>query len=366
MPGRLCPGTEDMRMTQPTPGIDRERGLDRLESTITGQPDAISQAITANFDGIRDAAVLIAGARRVRLCGVGLSATTAQVAEQILRTIGIDARSAHAFDVASYPTSFDPGDLLLVFAHRGTNAYTARVLQRAIHAGLKTIVISDQPDGMRGSDVRIDTTHGRDEDTAAAPFTASLAILAAVAARCEPQSRLAAFVASLPEMTRTMLATRETATDVATTISHSQQRALIVGPGGNAGAARAGALLLKTLAHMPCEGMHLEDAIHGGLLAMRPDDLLVQLAPTGAADDRQADLAVVSNAIGFARWKIGGKPDGTRWHTPLPETVEALTPILTAIPLQWLALEASRAAGIDLDDTSQPILYAEAFSAIGL
>jgi glucosamine--fructose-6-phosphate aminotransferase (isomerizing) len=353
-------------MTQPAPGIDRGHGLDRLEATIAGQPDAISSAITANFDGIRDAAVLLAGARRVRLCGVGLSAITAQVGEQILRTIGIDARAAHAFDIASYPTSFDPGDLLVVFAHRGTNAYTARVLQRAIHAGLKTIVISDQPDGMRGSDVRIDTTRGQDENINAAPFTAALAIIAAAAARCEPQSRIATAVAALPEMTRTLLGTHVQATEVANEAIEDGRRTLIVGAGGNAGSARAGALLVKTLANLVCEGMHLEDAIHGGLLALRPDDLLIQIAPAGAADDRHADLAVVANAIGFVRWKIGGKSDGTRWHTPLPATVEALTPILTAIPLQWFALEAARAAEVDLDDASQSTLYAEAFSAIGL
>jgi glucosamine 6-phosphate synthetase-like amidotransferase/phosphosugar isomerase protein len=352
-------------MSQPTPGIERTDGLERLEAAIAGQPDAISQAITANFDGIRDAAVLVAGARRVRLCGVGISAVTAQVAEQILRTIGIDARSAHAFDTATYPTSFDPGDLLITFAHRGTNAYTARVLQRAIHAGLKTVVISDQPDGMRGADARIDTTRGR-ADAPAAPFTAALATLAAIAARTEPQSRLATAVASLPEMARAMLATHETATAVADYASGPDRRTLIVGAGGNAGAARAGALLVKTLAHVTCEGMHLEDAIHGGLLAHRPDDLLIQLAPTGAADDRQADLAVVSNSIGFPRWTIGARHDGSRWFTQLPETVEALTPILTAIPLQWFALEATRAAGVSIDDTTRSTLYADAFSAIGL
>lgn len=353
-------------MTQPIPGVDRDHSLDRLAATISGQPDAIAQAITANFDGIRDAAVLLAGARRVRLCGVGLSAMTAQVAEQILRTIGIDARAAHAFDVATYPTSFDPGDVLLVFAHRGTNAYTARVLQRAIHAGLKSIVIADQPDGLRGSDVRIDTTGGLEADAPAAPFTAALAILAAAAARCEPRSRMSAAVASLPEMARAMLPSRDVAAEVATVAIQPDRRTLILGAGGNAGSARAGALLIKTLAHLTCEGMHLEDAIHGGLLALRPDDLLVHLAPSGAAGDRQADLAVVSNSIGFQRWQIGGTPGGSRWHTPLPATVEALTPILTAIPLQWLALEATRAAGIDVDEASMPALYAEAFSAIGL
>jgi len=352
-------------MTQPTPGIERTDGLARLEAAIAGQPDAISQAITANFDGIRDAAVLLAGSRRVRLCGVGLSAISAQVAEQILRTIGIDARSANAFDTATYPTSFDPGDLLIVFAHRGTNAYTARVLQRAIHAGLKTVVISDQPDGMRGADVRIDTSRGR-EDAPAAPFTGALAILAAIAARTEPQSRLATAVASLPEMTRTMLATRETATAVAAEAAQPDRRTLILGSGGNAGAARAGALLVKTLAHLICEGAHLEDALHGGLLAHRPDDLVIQIAPAGAADDRQADFAVVSNSIGFPRWKIGALNDGSRWHTPLPATVEALTPILTAIPLQWFALEVTRAAGIDVDEARPLAPYEEAFSAIGL
>lgn len=353
-------------MTQPTPGVDRDHDLDRLEATITGQPDAISHAITANFDGIRDAAVLLVGARRIRLCGVGLSAMTAQVGEQVLRTIGMDARAANAFDIATYPTSFDPGDLLLVFAHRGTNAYTARVLQRAIHAGLKTIVISDQPDGMRGADVRIDTTSGLDEQTPAAPFTAALAILAATAARCEPQSPLATAVASLPEMARTMLNAHSTAADVAETSAQPDLRSLIVGAGGNAGAARAGALLVKALAHTACEGIHLEDAIHGGLLGLRHGDVLVQLAPAGAADDRQADLAVVANTLELARWKLGGTPDGARWHTPLPSTIEALTPILTAIPLQWLALETTRAAATTLDDDRYSAIYVEAFSAIGL
>jgi glucosamine 6-phosphate synthetase-like amidotransferase/phosphosugar isomerase protein len=163
-----------------------------------------------------------------------------------------------------------------------------------------------------------------------------------------------------------MLPTRETAAAVADYAIHPDRRTLILGAGGNAGAARGGALLVKTLAHSICEGMHLEDAIHGGLLAHRPDDLLIQLAPAGAADDRQADLAVVSNSIGLPRWKIGALNDGSRWHSPLPDTVEAITPILTAIPLQWFALETTRAAGIVLDDTSQSAQYAEAFSAIGL
>ena len=67
---------------------------------IAARPAAIADAITANFDTIRPAAALTIAARRVRLCGVGTSASAALVGEYLLRLVGIDARVSTATPLA--------------------------------------------------------------------------------------------------------------------------------------------------------------------------------------------------------------------------------------------------------------------------
>ena len=37
---------------------------------------------------------------------------------------GMDARAVNAFDLAVYPTNFDPGELLIIYTHRGGANYT--------------------------------------------------------------------------------------------------------------------------------------------------------------------------------------------------------------------------------------------------
>lgn len=338
-----------------------------LEETIAGQPTAISDAITSNFDTIRAAAALLAGSRRVRLCGVGASGHAAIVGEHMLRSIGVDARATHAFDLATYPTSFDPGELLIVISHRGGRTFSARALQRAVHAGLKTIAVVGQGGTLSGADVTIETVPLERSSTHTASYTAAISVLAAIAARCEPRSSLAPAVASLQESVRSMLASRDTAREVARVMVEPGRRTLITGVFGNHATARGGALSVKEAAYLVVEGNHVEDALHGAILALNPDDVLIQIAPEGPADDRHADLAVVANEIGLHRWKIGGARDGSRWHTDLPASPEIISPILTTIPLQWLALECALSLGTDPDvfrrDDER---FDKAFSAITL
>jgi glutamine---fructose-6-phosphate transaminase (isomerizing) len=353
-------------MTQSGSGVAQQQ-ISALEETIAGQPSAISEAITSNFDTIRTAAVLVAAARRVRLSGVGASWHAALVGEHMLRSIGVDARSTHAFDLATYPTNFDPGELLIVVSHRGGKTYSARALQRAVHAGLKTVAVVGRGGSLSGADVAIETVPLEQSATHTASFTAAMAVLAAIAARCEPRSSLAPDVASLQESVRTMLASRDTAREVARVMVDPARRTLITGVYGNHAVARGGALSVKETSYVVVEGNHLEDALHGGILGLNPGDVLVQIAPEGPADDRQADLAVVSNAIGLERWKIGGARDGARWHSELPPASEIISPILTTVPLQWLALECALARGTNPDvfrrDDER---YDAAFTAISL
>jgi glutamine---fructose-6-phosphate transaminase (isomerizing) len=336
-------------MTHSGSGVAQEPRVFALEETIAGQPEAISEAITSNFDTIRTAATIVSGARRVRLAGVGASGHAAMVGEHMLRTIGIDARMTHAFDLATYPTNFDPGDVLIVISHRGGKTFSARAMQRAIHAGLKTIAIVGKGGSLSGADVTIETVPLEQSSTHTASFTGAMAVLAALTARCEPKSPLAPAVARLQESVRAMLASRDTAREVAEVMTQPERRTLITGAYGNHAIARGGALSVKEAAHLVVEGNHLEDALHGGMHGLNAGDVIVQIAPDGPSDDRQADLAIVADTIGLQRWKIGGPRDGARWHSPLPDAPEMLTPILATIPLQWLALQCALARGTNPD-----------------
>lgn len=330
--------------------VVQRKSATALERAIAGQPEAVSDAITTNIDKLRAAMAIVAGARRVRLTGVGAGGFAAEVGEHMLRAIGVNATATNAFDLATYPTGFEPGDAVIVISQRGTTRYPLLALQRAQQSGLKTIAITGQESPMTGADVVINATPQEESGTPSASFTASMSTLAAIAARFEPRSDLAAAVPTIPESLRSMLPSRQTASQVAEASVESGRRILIVGAGGLQPIAREGAFAVKIASHITIEGMHIEEAIHGGLHGLNEDDLLIHLAPAGPAEERHDELAALAQSVALRRWKIGGQPDGaTEWHTQLPKVPEVVTPIIAAVPLQWLALETALARGTDPD-----------------
>jgi fructoselysine-6-P-deglycase FrlB-like protein len=345
-------------MTHAASGVSPSDATAALESALAALPDAVSEAITANFTTIREFAVLIAGARRVRLCGVGVSSHAAQIGEYLLRSIGVDARAANAFDLATYPAGLDPSDLVVVIALQESNAYSARVLQRAIYAGLKTVAVSGAA-VLRGAEVHIDVEPAVPRHGLVSVVT-GCAVLAAAAARCEPGSPLAAAVPSLPELTRILLDARDTARQAAVPAARLTARSQITGAGAGCAVAAAAAHTLRAATRLAIDGTHLEDALQGALAILDAGDLIVQVAPSGRADDRQADLAVVANALDLARWKIGGAPDGARWHTPFPPVPDVVGPMLALVPLACFVVECAIAVG---DSTTSP-RHDEAFGRI--
>lgn len=334
-----------------SPGGDvvQRRSASALERTISSQPETVSEAITSNIEKLRAAMAIVAGARRVRLTGAGASYYAAQVGEHMLRAIGVNAAATNAFDLATYPTGFEPGDAVIVISHRGTTRYPVQTLQRALQSGLKTIVITGQESPMTGADVVINTVPQEQSGTPSVSTTAAMATIAAIAGRFEPHSDLASAVPTIPESLRSMLPVRQTALQVAEVASENNRRTVIAGAGGLRPIARLGAFLTKIASYQVIEGMHVEEAIHGGLQALNADDLLIHLAPAGPAEERHADLANLAESTGVRRWKIGGEPGNATWHTALPKVPEVITPIMAAVPLQWLALETAIARGTDPD-----------------
>jgi len=334
-----------------SPGGDvvQRTSASAFERSIAAQPDAISEAITSNIEKLRAAMAIVAGARRVRLTGVGASFYAAQVGEHMLRAIGVNASAINSFDLGTYPTGFEPGDALIVISHRGTTRFSVQALLRARQSGLKTIAITGIDARMEDADMSIGTVAQEASGTPSASTTASMAIIAAIAARFEPHSDLASAVPTIPESLRAMLPSRQTALQVAEVVAESRRRTIIAGAGGLYPVARLGALLTKVASYQVIEGMHIEEVIHGGIQALHPDDVIIHLAANGLAEERHNDLATLAQTIGIRRWKIGGSPDQAIWHTPVPRLPEVITPIMASVPLQWLALEVARARGTNPD-----------------
>jgi glutamine---fructose-6-phosphate transaminase (isomerizing) len=334
-----------------SPGGDvvQRTSASAFERAIASQPDVISDAITTNLDKLRAAMAIVAGARRVRLTGSGASFHAAEIGEHLLRAIGVHATATNAFDLASFPTGFEPGDAVIVVSHSGVTRYARQALSRATQSGLKTIVITAEDSPLTSGDVVIGTMQRETSGTASASTTTALAVIAAIAARFEPHSELASAVPTIPESVRSMLPSRQTALQVAEIAAESNRRTLILGAGGLAPLARLGALMAKVTSYQVIEGMHIEEGIYGGIQTLQPDDLIIHLAGQDPAEGRHADLSHLTDAIGFRRWKIGGSPDRSTWHTALPRVPGVISPILTAIPLQWLALEIARFRGTNPD-----------------
>lgn len=329
--------------------IARRTTVSAFERSISGQPEAASSAITTNIEKLRAATAIVSGARRVRLTGIGADLHVARAGEYLLRAIGINAFSADAFDLALFPSGFEPGDALMVISHTGTSRYAVESLNRAVQSGLKTVVLTSTESPLSDADVVIGTTPPEESLAPAASATSALAIIAAIAARIDPDSNLASAVPTIPESLRSMLPARQTALQVAELVLGNHRRTVVAGVGGLAPIASLGAFLARITAHLPVTAMHLEELVQGGLLGLQPDDLVIHLAAQGPADERHAEFARLAAGIGLHRWKIGGSPDMATWHTPLPRVPEVISPLLCCVPLQWLALETARLRGTNPD-----------------
>jgi len=309
---------------------------EQLEACILAQPELVSAAITENFASIREAAGHIFGARRVRFSGAGHSAAIAEIGAVLLRAVGVDARAGHAFDMATYTPGFDGRDLLIAIATGEDRAYASRVVQRSGHAGLPSIAIVGPAGRISNATTTVEVGPAN-VPTHLANLPAAVAAIGGIAARFEPSSASGESLPRLREIVRSMLASRETADDVAMAIAGADARVLLVAAGPLMPLAQSAALALAETGGRLATAMSVEDALLGGLRALRKGDVVVQLAPSGPSDARHADLARVCQVAAIDRWRIGGQPEDARWHTPLPTIEESLAPIPSAIPLLWLA-----------------------------
>jgi glucosamine--fructose-6-phosphate aminotransferase (isomerizing) len=123
--------------------------------------------------------------------------------------------------------------------------------------------------------------------------------------------------------------------------------------GGPARATAAeGALKLREASHLvSAEGHDIEGILHGPLVSLQPDHVIVVVAQPGAALERTREVAEALGEIGATVLAVGPAAGQMRaaHRVSTPLVPEALAPVVNVVPLQWLAYEAARSLGVDAD-----------------
>ena len=144
-----------------------------------------------------------------------------------------------------------------------------------------------------------------------------------------------------------------------------QRRLYYIGAGPNAVTGPEGALKAKEASYVTAEGFELEQAIHGPQVAFETEDLLILISVPGPAEQRMADFLKALSEIGSRVWLIGDTPGertdeetATLFARPgwsrfslgdLSTLPEELTPLLAALPVQFLAEFLASARGTNAD-----------------
>jgi glucosamine--fructose-6-phosphate aminotransferase (isomerizing) len=118
--------------------------------------------------------------------------------------------------------------------------------------------------------------------------------------------------------------------------------------------AMEGALKLKELSYVHAEGYAAGELKHGPIALLDPETPLVAIATQGATYDKLVSNVAEARARTSPVIAVATEGDDaiTRYAQDVlyvPETLEALAPILAILPLQLLAYEVAVARGTDVD-----------------
>jgi len=348
-----------------------------MYTTMHRQPADVRMLLADGWEGAGKAAALLADAARVFVVGIGTSYHAAQIGAYLLRTAGADARAVDSYEFATYPYSLHNNDAVIVMAHTGAKQYSAQTVALASATGTTCIGISGRDSKMSGDGPALVLRTVARETSAA--YTAShlgaLTVLAQIAIVLGEQRNAASVqggrdaLAALPEQIEDVLRREDEIEAVARDLFAAHCRIFCIGAGPNAITATEASLKARETAYMTCDGMSVEQFLHGPIVTINPDDHIVAIAAAGPGMERLEQVCTVLRLIGAPIWVVGhaieSVPDAL--HFPLPDLPEPLSPLLAVVPVQLLAYYLALAKGTNPDTFRRDDpRYLAAFSSLSL
>ena len=335
-----------------------------MYDAITGQPEAMARMLEQHSAAAREVAEVLAARRNIYIVGIGTSWHAVLVAEHWFRRFAgpsIQVQGWHSFEFCGYPPSLGPEDAVIIISHRGTKTYSFLALELAKEKGAYTVAVTSTDPGprLRVADVSFQTVSPERSSAFTISYTTALTVLALLASELGAvlAGGLGGEVAQLKDRLMDVPAAvadvidREQ--DIAEVVGEygGRQRFISVGWGPNTANAYEVALKIKETSASDCEGLQVEQLLHGPFCSVDDQCLVTLIAPPGPGYERALDIARASAAAGAPVWALVQEGDeelsslasASFAIKPLPEL---WSPLACVVPLQlftyYLALHRGK------------------------
>jgi len=341
---------------------------------ICEQPAALENCLRGRLD-VKEGAVRLGGlaektrdltrAKRLILTGCGTAWHAALVGEYLFEELGrIPTETEYASEFRYRNPVIDDGTVVVAVSQSGETADTLAALQEARQRGALTLGVVNVVGSSiaRETDAGVYLHVGPEIGVASTKaFTAQVAVLAMMACYLGRRKHLSPAAASqfihalsrIPQQIAEILDRAPLAKGIADRF-HGMDNWLYLGRGYNYPVALEGALKLKEISYIHAEGLPAAEIKHGPIALIHEGMPVVVIATSGSQYDKiMNNIAQVKGRGGSV---IAIATEGDREIAKIaeqvlyvPDTLEPLQPLLTAVPLQLIAYHAAVLRGCNVD-----------------
>ena len=321
-----------------------------MHDAITGQPEAMARMLEQHSVAAREVAAVLATKRHIYIVGIGTSWHAVLVAEHWFRRFAgpnIQVQGWHSFEFCGYPPSLGPEDAVIIISHRGTKTYSFLALELAKETGAYTVAVTSTDPGPRlhVADVFFHTVSPERSSAFTISYTTALTVLALLAselgAALSGDGETAQLKDRLLDVPGAVADVLDRERDIANVVGQygDKQRFISVGWGPNTANAYEVALKIKETSASDCEGLQVEQLLHGPFCSVDDRCLVTLIAPPGPGYQRFLDIARASAAAGAPVWALVQEGDEelsslATASFPMKPLPELWSPLACVVPLQ--------------------------------
>ncbi|MGB0714579.1 MAG: glutamine--fructose-6-phosphate transaminase (isomerizing) [Phycisphaerae bacterium] len=334
-----------------------------LETCLRGRIDVNEGAI--HLGGLVDCTRELTRAKRFIMTGCGTAWHAALVGEYIFEElIRTPVEVDYASEFRYRSPVIDDGTIVIAVSQSGETADTLAALQEAKQRGATTLGVVNVVGSAiaRDTDAGVYLHVGPEIGVASTKaFTGQVAVLALIGCYLGRRKHLSPsgamqFIQALeiiPDQMRKLLKNAKAAEDIAREY-HQRDNWLYLGRGYNYPVAMEGALKLKEISYIHAEGMPAAEMKHGPLALISEGTPVVFIAPSGPQYDKAISNIQEVRSRGASVIAIATEGDTEIANMAdhviyVPDTIEPLQPLLTAIPLQLIAYHVAVLRGCNVD-----------------
>ena len=334
-----------------------------IQECLRGRVAPDGSVTLPELDAIADK---LARAERVYVVGCGTASYAAHVGAYLIQDwVGIPATMQVGSEMRYSPPPIDDRTLVIGVSQSGETADTLAPLKMAEERGATVVVITNVVGSAitREADAVCYLQAGPEIAVASTKaFVTQVLVLDMIAlhmARLRgtlPETRIRSFgqaLRSLPRLAAETLNLAPQIKKLAQQYAHVNDF-IFIGRGVGFPIAMEGALKLKELSYVHAEGYAAGELKHGPIALLDADTPLVAIATAGAIYEKVVSNVAEARARSAPIIAIATEGDDQIGHYAhdvvyVPETPEAISPVIAVLPLQLLAYEVAVARGTDVD-----------------